>query len=355
MIADTPISQNAPFVLNSKKSKSIIQLFALTNAVGTKAIIANYGHFLESLFVYDKSRNLINVIENIKDTLEANWMAIPPFMFTSDSEYEGNMIGENEDEERLSSVNFSNTIYFDFERCFSNLVWEVTQPRENVIELSYLLRKMDKGLPANLKMKIIYSLSNDNSLKIVLEALTDKNMIFSFNKHAFFNLNGCNTTNIQGHLLQINANSYFPVDCNLLPVFDHESSIGTPFDFNKATVIGARINDNNEQLKNANGYHHSFLLNKHSSKTPVAKVMGDKSGIVLEVCTDAPVLHFYSGNAMPFAANHNVAEKDNYRNAFSIVPQIFNSLNQRVQFPTMVLKANQPYKLSTTYRFSVNG
>ena len=119
------------------------------------------------------------------------------------------------------------------------------------------------------------------------------------------------------HLLQINADYYDLVDENIAATGNFLPVNGTPFDFRKATTIGARINDNSEQLKNGKGYNHNFILNKHSSRTPVARIKGEKSGIIMEVCTEERELHFSSCNPVTGTKNHDI------HSSFSLTGQHF--------------------------------
>jgi len=94
---------------------------------------------------------------------------------------------------------------------------------------------------------------------------------------------------------------YTPVDSTLIPTGKIEPVAGTPFDFSQPTAIGARIGQDNIQLKYGKGYDHNFVLTPVKAKAlshAVTTVWGDQSGIVLEVYTDQPGIQFYGGNFM---------------------------------------------------------
>jgi aldose 1-epimerase len=153
------------------------------------------------------------------------------------------------------------------------------------------------------------------------------------------------------HLLQIKADNYTPVDSTLIPTGNIVAVAGTPFDFKKPTAIGARINDQNEQLKFGKGYDHNFVLNKHDINTPIATVTGDKSGIKMEVYTTEPGVQFYSGNFMAGGNTLAGGAKDDHRTALALETQHYPDSPNKPQFPTTELKPGETYKSETIYKF----
>src|SRR5690606_14706134 len=126
--------------------------------------------------------------------------------------------------------------------------------------LKYLSKDGEEGFPGNLNVKVTYSLTDENELKMDYEATTDKKTVVNLTNHAFFNLNGEGAGTILNHTLQIFADEYTPVNSDLIPP-GIEKVGGTPLDFLNPTKIGERINQQNQQLNNADGYDHNFILN----------------------------------------------------------------------------------------------
>jgi aldose 1-epimerase len=255
--------------------------------------------------------------------------------------------------EYQSSINNTPNTLHGGKNGYQSVVWDAKQIDSSTLELTYLSKDMEEGFPGNLSVKVIYSLTDDNEFKAVYEATTDKKTVVNLTNHAFFNLNGEGSGTILDHLVQIDADNYVPVDSTLIPTGKIESVHGTPFDFTKPTTIGQRINDNNVQLKDGKGYDHNYVLNKHDIKTPIATVIGDKSGIKMEVFTEEPGLQFYSGNFMQAKNAMKRGIKDEFRTSFAMETQHYPDSPNQPQFPSTELKPGQVYKTQSLYKFSV--
>ncbi|MFL9481450.1 aldose epimerase family protein [Chitinophagaceae bacterium LWZ2-11] len=237
---------------------------------------------------------------------------------------------------------------------YSRVVWDAQQPSDSTLVLTYLSKDGEEGYPGNLNIKVTYTATANEGLKIDYEATADKKTVVNLTNHSYFNLNGEGSGSINEHLLMINADKYTPVDSTLIPTGKIEAVKSTPFDFTASTTIGARINDSAIQLKYGKGYDHNFVLNENKATglNKAAEVTGDKTGIVMDVYTQEPGIQFYSGNFMAGANNIRAGKKDDYRTAFCLETQHYPDSPNQPAFPSTTVEPGKPYKTTTVYFFS---
>lgn len=331
--------------------------YVIKNKNNVKAVFTNYGGRIVSLFVPDKNGNMIDVVTGFKSVDEYK-KSTEPYFGATIGRY-GNRIAKGKfmldgKQVNLTINNGPNTLHGG-KAGFQDVVWDAKQVDDHTVQFTYLSKDMEGGFPGNLNVKVTYSLNDQNELHMDYEATTDKTTVCNLTNHAFFNLNGEGSGTILNHVVQINAAKYTPVDSTLIPTGKLEPVAGTPFDFNKPTTIGARINAKNEQLTDGKGYDHNFVL---SGTAPgkfahAATVVGDKSGVVMDVYTQEPGLQFYSGNFMQSKNTFKGGSKDDFRTAFAMETQHFPDSPNEPSFPTTTLKPGQTYKTSSYYKFSV--
>jgi aldose 1-epimerase len=339
-----------------KLNGKIVALYVLKNKNGVETAITNYGGRVVSLLVPDKKNELRDVVLGY-DSLASYQKKGEPFFGALIGRY-GNRIAKGKftldgKANQLELNDGVNTLHGGFNG-FYGQVWDAKKINDQTLELSYFSKDGEAGYPGNLSVKVVYELTDDNALKISYHATTDKNTVVNLTNHAYFNLNGEGDSTITDHLLTIDADDYTPVDSTLIPTGKIEKVRGTPFDFTKPALIGARINDSNQQLKYGKGYDHNYVLRKSTGLRKVASVSSAKTGIIMDILTEEPGLQFYSGNFL------TGAERDGkngvsypHRSAFCLETQHFPDAPNQPSFPTTVLKPGQAYKTVTVYRFSV--
>ena len=215
-------------------------------------------------------------------------------------------------------------------------------------------KDLDEGYPGTLTIKVLYQLTNANELKIEYWATTDSATIVNLTHHSFFNLKGAGNGTINDHLLQINAAYYTPVDKGLIPTGKITTVQNTPFNFQKITVIGERLNTTNQQLEYGRGYDHNFVLNQSlTGLNYAAKVIEPVSGRVMEVYTNEPGLQFYGGNFLDGTVKGKNGKAYKYRTAFCLESQHFPDSPNQDSFPTTRLDPNKKYYSICIYKFSV--
>jgi aldose 1-epimerase len=331
-------------------------LYVLKNHNGMQAAITNYGGRLVSLVVPDKNGKMTDVVVGFK-SVEDYQKSTEPYFGATIGRF-GNRIAKGKfsldgKQYQLSINNGVNTLHGG-KKGFQDVVWDADQLNDSTLQLTYLSKDMEEGFPGNLNVKVTYSLTADNGFKAQYEATTDKTTVVNLTNHAFFNLNGEGSGTILNHTVQIYADKYNPIDSGWIPLGPIATVKGTPFDFTTPTTIGARIGEDNIQLKNGKGYDHNFVLNetKVNGLNHAATVAGDKSGIVMDVYTEEPGLQFYSGNFMLGKNTFSDGSKDDFRTAFAMETQHFPDSPNEPSYPSTVLKPGQVYKTFSIYDFS---
>ncbi|MFD2101232.1 aldose epimerase family protein [Flagellimonas iocasae] len=321
-----------------------------------KMAMTNYGGRIISLFVQDKNGNAIDV--NIGRGSIKEYIESPEAYFGATIGRVGNRIANgrfaiNGNEYNLPNNDNRNTLHGGY-KGFQDVVWDAEQINGHTLILTYTSPDMEEGFPGNLQAKVTYSLTEDNAVTIEYEATTDKPTVVNLTNHAYFNLNGEGSGTILNHKLQINADRFTPVDSALIPTGELREVASTPFDFRKPHTIGERIKAVNEQLEFGKGYDHNYVLNSDEiGLLRAAKVVGDKSGVVMEVFTEEPGIQFYSGNFMTSKNTLKSGAKDDFRTAFCLETQHFPDTPNQPEFPSIQLNPGATYHTVTEYRFSV--
>lgn len=348
-----PAKESFQSTIDGKKT----DLYVLKNKNNVQAAITNYGGRLVSLLVPDKNGKFLDVVAGF-DNVDAYTKGPDTYFGATIGRY-GNRIAKGKftidgKEYSLPTNNGANHLHGG-PKGFSRVIWDAKQTADNQLELSYLSKDGEEGYPGNLTVKVTYTLTDDNEVKIDYLATTDKKTVVNLTNHSFFNLNGIASGSINEHLLQINAEEFTPVDSTLIPTGKNEKVEGTPFDFRKPTAIGSRIDADHVQLKYGNGYDHNFVhANKKSANLEtLAIATGDKSGIVMEVLSNEPGVQFYGGNFLEGANTLKQDIKDEFRTSFCLETQHFPDSPNQPAFPSTLLNPGDTYKTTTIYKFSV--
>ncbi len=229
---------------------------------------------------------------------------------------------------------------------------EISSSRSHV-ELRLVSPDGDNGFPGTVTATVRYTLTDDNALCIDYHAETDAPTVINMTNHSYFNLSGHPDTPIDDHLLWINADLYTPTDKSSIPLAKHESVEGTPFDFRVPKAIGRDINANNKQLHIGHGYDHNFVLNRRSGLEPsmVATLFCPKSGIIMQLYTNAPGLQLYTGNYLNGSIGKGRVSYP-FRSAVCLETQQYpDSPNRNWPESTGRLLPGHPFESTTIFQF----
>lgn len=318
-----------------------------------KARVMTYGARLVSLEVPDRSGKLADIVLGY-ESLQP-YTADPKSYFGSIVGRYGNRIAHASftlDGKRyqLPANDGTNTLHGGIIG-FDKLVWE-SHEIPNGVELTLVSKDGDQGFPGTLTSRVRYSL-DAHALKIEYFATTDKDTVLNLTNHSYFNLAGEGQGDILNHQVMIPADRYTPVDSSLIPTGELAPVAGTPLDFHQATAIGARIDDNNEQMRLAGGYDHNYVLNgKMGVMQEAARVVEPTSGRVLTVETTQPGVQFYSGNFLDGTLHGKHGHVYNKHAGFCLETQHFPDSPNHPKFPTAELKPGETYHNVTVFKFS---
>jgi aldose 1-epimerase len=329
-------------------------LYILTNKNGVEAAITNYGGTVVYLKVPDRNGKLDDVVLGY-DNLEG---------YAGGKAYIGATVGRYANRIAHAAFTLDGTTYTlakndgdnHLHGGFSKRVWTakaVSSSAGQALELTYLSKDGEEGFPGNLSVKVVYTLTDQNELKIDYSATTDKDTVLNLTNHAYFNLAGQGNGDILQQQVMIKADRFTPIDATSIPTGELRSVKGTPFDFANLTAIGARINQDDQQLKLGNGYDHNWVLN---NKTPgslflAAKAYDPHSGRVVEVFTSEPGIQLYTGNFLDGIHGRD-GKVYNRRYAFCLETQHFPDSPNKPDFPSTELKPGQHFQSTTVYKFS---
>jgi aldose 1-epimerase len=336
-----------------------VQLYKLTNKNGMEVEISNFGGVVQSLKVPDKNGKFDDVVLGY-DKLEG---------YVTDKSSFGALIGRygnriahgkftlDGHSYTLATNNGENHLHGGVVG-FNKKVWtakEAPGAKSQSLTLNYLSKDGEEGYPGNLNVTVIYTLTDNNELKIQYDATTDKNTIVNLTNHSYFNLSGQDAGEILGHELTLHADKFTPVGPTLIPTGELREVKGTPFDFTKSTAIGARIGQSDEQLKFGNGYDHNWVLNGGITRNPrlAAEVYDAKSGRVMDVLTTEPGVQFYTGNFLDGTVHGKGGHVYNFRNGLCLETQHYPDSPNHPDFPTTELKPGQKYHTITIYKFLI--
>lgn len=334
------------------KSGEEIYRYWLENSRGMKAGIINYGAILVNLMVPDKDGKVEDVVLGY-DTLEP---------YFENGCFFGAVIGPNAN--RIGGASFTlegqtyqlaendgkNNLHSHKELGYHKRVWKVSEG-ENSITLFLEDEDGSMGFPANKKVRVTYTITEENEIELQYEAESDKNTIINMTNHTYFNLAGHNKGQIYDHMLELKAAAYTPALPGSIPTGEIAPVAGTPFDFTQGKRIGEEIEAEDEQLKLAGGYDHNWVIDGFDGTLrEFAVVTEPVTGRCMKAYTDLPGVQFYAGNFITEQAGKGNARYDK-RCGLCLETQYFPDTANKPEFPSAVFGPEKKYQSRTIYKF----
>ncbi len=352
-------AMSAPSILTKSFGKtsegSDAHLYVLQNTKGAKVSITDFGATIVAIEVPDREGKLADVVLGY-DSLKG---------YETGTSYFGGLIGRYgnriggakfalDGQTYLLAKNDGQNSLHGGKRGFNKVVWtahERPSKEGQALELTYVSKDGEEGYPGNLSVRVLYTWTDRNELRVQYFAHTDKATVVNLTNHSYFNLAGDPQKNILGHMVRLEAPQFTPVDNGLIPTGELRNVEGTPFDFRKPVAIGKRIADSDEQLKLGKGYDHNWVLASGAGLKLAAHVVEPATGRVLEIRTTEPGIQFYSGNFLDGKAVGKNGSVLAYRTGFCMETQHFPDSPNHANFPSTTLQPGENYRSQTVYRF----
>ncbi len=334
-----------------------VEIYTLRNRHGAEARITTYGGAVVSLKVPDRRGQFDDVVLGFDD-IEG---------YQKTTTYIGSLVGRyanriakgkftlNGRQYTLATNNGENHLHGGV-RGFDKVVWKarpLSTRAGSALELTYLSKDGEEGYPGNLSVRAVYTLTDANELRIDYYATTDKDTVINLTNHNYYNLAGAGSGDILGHVLTVNASRFTPTDAGAIPTGELRPVRGTPFDFTRPTAIGARIEEDYEQLKLGKGYDHNFVINGRPGVLRLAaRVSEPTTGRVMEAWTTEPGMQLYTGNYLDGSDIGKGGRPYKYRYGFCLETQHYPDSPNHPSFPTTVLRRGGRFRSTTVYKFS---
>lgn len=330
-------------------------LYVLTNKNGMEVCVTNFGARIVSIMVPNKNGEMQDVV--------LGFDSIADYVNNEDNNFGaaigryGNRIAQGKitvdgKEYQLPQNNYGHCLHGGPEG-YHRQMWDANQVDDHTLEMTLQDSAAVANFPGNVTVKMTYTLTDDNELKIDYSATTDSTTILNLTNHSYFNL-GDLSKDVMAQELMIDADSITPIDSTFMTNGTMQAVAGTPFDFRKSKPIGKDIKADDEQLKNGNGYDHNFVLNTGGDiKKVAARAYCPETGIVMEVFTTEPGIQLYVGNFLDGKLKGKKGVAYPFRGTIVMETQHYpNSPNQK-EYPSVIVKPGETYKSACIYKFSV--
>nr|WP_321409038.1 aldose epimerase family protein [uncultured Carboxylicivirga sp.] len=242
---------------------------------------------------------------------------------------------------------------------FNSRVWDVTPYEESRFAQAYKLALVspdgDQGYPGELKVEVVYGLTDENELVIEYAAETSKATIINLTSHAYFNLKGAGNGTIEDQVLELNASKFTPLSAEIGTVTGEITEVkGTAMDFVDAKTIGEACNADDDQVKIVDGIDHNFVIDGYDGMLRLAARLSDEeSGRCMEVFTNQPGIQIYTGSHFDGSETGKLGKPIVKWGGVAMETQIFPDSPNKEHFPNAVLKPGEVYKHTCVYKFSI--
>lgn len=330
-----------------------VEAVTLANARGISATVIAFGATLQSVIVPDRA--------GVKADVTLGFASLAGYL--AQTQYFGSSIGRVANriaggrfvldgrEHRVPCNNGPNALHGGpggFDKALWDIVAVDDEPETPSVTLAHTSPDGDEGFPGTLRVTATYALDGAGNLAIKYRAETDRPTVVNLTNHAYWNLAGEGAaTSAMDHVLTIPADHFLPTDPTAIPTGEFAGVAGTPFDFRKPTMIGARVGDVwHPQIEIGHGYDHCWVVARERSAAPrlVARLAHPASGRMLEVLSTEPGVQFYSGNFLDGSSTGKAGRSYRMGDGIALEPQMFPDTPNRAAFGSIRLEPGETYR-----------
>jgi len=194
-------------------------------------------------------------------------------------------------------------------------IWELAETTETSV--TFRLNLPPDSFPGNREINARYRLEESDFI-LEITATTDAPTLMNAGFHPYWNLSGGTP---ETHNVSIAAPHYLPMDSQNIPTGEIADASGTEFDYQVARTPTRDID-------------HCFVLQPRS-KTEQAVRLASES-IAMDVLTDAPAVHVYTGKDIGIA----------------VEPEIHPDAPNQETFPSIRLAPGETFQQKVIHRFT---
>jgi len=338
-----------------------VALYTLSNDRGMSVSVMSYGGIIQAIRVPGRDGQVTNValgFAHLDGYLKGN-----PYFGAIIGRYANRIAGGafvlDGTTYQVPANNGPNSLHGGH-KGFDKRIWQASEVRAGEavgLELRYSSPHGEEGYPGTLDVRVTYTLTHDNALRLDYRAASDRPTVVSLTNHTYFNLAGEGSGTVYDQVVQINADRYTPIDASLIPTGQIAPVAGTPLDFTPPTAIGARIREDFPQLVYAQGYDFNYVLNRPNPSDraliPAATVHDPASGRTLRVSTTEPGIQFYTANFLDGSLVGSGGKTYRQSDAFTLETQHYPNSPNHPHFPSTVLRPGEELTSTTVYAFAI--
>lgn len=338
---------NADFgVFNNEK----IEIYTLKNNNGVEVKITNYGATITSLIVPNSKGELENIACGF-DILEGYFGKD----YVENSPYFGSTVGRycsqikdakftlNGKEFQLAANCGDNNLHGGIVG-FDKRVWNV-EVVNGSLKMSLFSKDLEEGFPGNVEVSVVFSLNEDNELKIDYSATPDQDTPLALTNHTYFNLNAFSST-VEEHIAQVNTSKRQVMD---------ETGAGTGEIVNVEgeaddLAAGKKLGDVHQAM--GDGFEHFYVFdNPNFELQEVAKITSETSGRSLTVLSTEPCMLLYTGKYTSDAIKRENGEQYGKYRGFCCETHRYQNGPNIENSPKSITRAGEEFKSTTIFKF----